>query len=86
MAQAKLNEHMQDTPVYFYDGWNSTFYFKPNEIENGLEDLRGWYLDTKANIDAFLKENAVKNCKLNSPNWINNETYFIFNPWRVWRR
>ena len=60
MAKDKLNEHMQDTPVYFYDGWNSTFYFKPNELENGLEDLHGWYLDTKASADAYRKEKRRK--------------------------
>jgi hypothetical protein len=60
MAQDKLREHMKDIPVYFYDCWNSSYYFKPHEIEVGLEALNNWYLDTKANVDAYLKEKRRK--------------------------
>lgn len=60
MAQDKLKEHMKDIPVYFYDGWNSTYYFKPHELEVGLEALNNWYLDTKANVEVYLKEKRRK--------------------------
>lgn len=60
MARDKLIEHMKDIPVYFYDGWNSTYYFKPHELEVGLEALNNWYLDTKSNVETYLKEKRRK--------------------------
>jgi len=60
MAHEKRRVHMKDVPVYYYDISNSTYYFKPHELEGGLEALHVWYLDNKASADAYLKEKRRK--------------------------
>jgi hypothetical protein len=55
-SNERLYTAMKDVPCYFYDSWNSTWYFKPDELENGLEVLNAWYNSTRAEAAAHLKE------------------------------
>jgi hypothetical protein len=55
-ANKRLREHMKYVPCYFYDDLNTTWYFKPNEIENGLHHMYDWYVATKAESAGYLKE------------------------------
>lgn len=55
-SNERLYAAMKDVPCYFYDGLNSTWYFKPDELENGLEALNAWYNATKAEGASHLKE------------------------------
>lgn len=55
-SNSRLYSAMKDVPCYFFDGMNSTWYFKPDELENGLETLNEWYISTRAEGAAHLKE------------------------------
>jgi hypothetical protein len=35
---------------------NSTFYFLPDECEDGLQKLEAWFVETKSKCDAYLKQ------------------------------
>lgn len=41
---------------FYYDNMNSTFYFLPEELPDGLEKLHDWYVATKAKIEPYLKQ------------------------------
>jgi hypothetical protein len=56
LASERLYAAMKDIPCYFYDSLNSTWYFKPDELENGLEVLNEWYTSTKAEAAEYLKQ------------------------------
>jgi hypothetical protein len=45
-AQKRLYEAMKDVPAYFVDELNSTWYFKPEEVELGLEVINEWFVKT----------------------------------------
>jgi hypothetical protein len=60
VAQKELWEAMKDIPCYYTDVLNSTFYFKPNEIEVGLEALNAWYIKVKESTQDYLKEQKRK--------------------------
>jgi hypothetical protein len=60
LAQKELWEAMKDVPCYYTDILNSTFYFKPNEIEVGLEALNAWYIKVKDSTQDYLKEQKRK--------------------------
>lgn len=51
-----LKEARDNISVHFYDSWNSTFYFLPEELEDGLEKLNQWYIETKAKIEPYVKQ------------------------------
>lgn len=55
-AQKRLYEDMKYVPAWFVDDLNSTWYFKPEELENGLEALNAWYNSIKAEGASHLKE------------------------------
>lgn len=59
-AQKELWEAMKDVQCYYTDTLNSTFYFKPDEIEVGLEALNNWYNQVKAKSTDYLKEQTRK--------------------------
>ena len=59
-SNERLYSAMKDVPCYFYDGLNSTWYFKPDELEFGLETLNNWYLSTKDEAAEYLKETKRK--------------------------
>jgi hypothetical protein len=60
IAQKELWEAMKDVPCYYTDVLNSTFYFKPDEIEVGLEALNNWYVKVKDSTQDYLKEQKRK--------------------------
>jgi hypothetical protein len=60
LAQKELWEAMKDIPCYYTDVLNSTFYFKPDEIEAGLEALNNWYIKVKDSTQDYLKEQKRK--------------------------
>jgi hypothetical protein len=60
LAQKELWEAMKDVPCYYTDVLNSTFYFKPDEIEVGLEALNNWYVKVKDSTQDYLKEQKRK--------------------------
>jgi hypothetical protein len=60
LAQKELWEAMKDVPCYYTDVLNSTFYFKPDEIEAGLEALNSWYVKVKNSTQDYLKEQKRK--------------------------
>ena len=60
VAQKELWEAMKDVPCYYTDILNCTFYFKPNEIEVGLEALNNWYVKVKDSTQDYLKEQKRK--------------------------
>ncbi len=60
IAQKELWEAMKDIACYYTDVLNSTFYFKPDEIEAGLEALNNWYIKVKDSTQDYLKEQKRK--------------------------
>jgi hypothetical protein len=52
----ELHKVIPSISVHFYDVMNSTFYFLPDEAEEGLKKLEQWYVETKGKCDAYLKE------------------------------
>lgn len=60
VAQKELWEAMKDVSCYYTDVLNSTFYFKPDEIEAGLEALNSWYVKVKNSTQDYLKEQKRK--------------------------
>jgi len=60
VAQKELWDAMKDIPCYYTDVLNSTFYFKPDEIEVGLEALNNWYIKVKDSTQEYLKEQKRK--------------------------
>jgi hypothetical protein len=55
-AHSELDKTVGKIKCYFYDDLNSTFYFKPDEVEAGLDAIVEWYNSTKAQADLQLKE------------------------------
>lgn len=55
-GHSSLGDVLKGIKVHFYDSWNSTFYFLPEELEEGLDKLNDWYVDTKAKIEPYLKQ------------------------------
>jgi hypothetical protein len=60
VAQKELWEAMKDVPCYYTDVLNSTFYFKADEIEVGLEALNTWCIKVKDSTQNYLKEQKRK--------------------------
>jgi len=56
MAYKELHDTLPSIKVHFYDVLNSTFYFLPEEAEEGLEKLNNWYLRVKEKSSEFLKQ------------------------------
>jgi hypothetical protein len=57
-----LKDKCKNIKYYFYDISNSTLYFKPEEVEGGLDAIVEWYTKTKSETDSKLKE--IKRNKL----------------------
>lgn len=55
-GHSSLADVVSDIKVHFYDSWNSTFYFLPEELEEGLNKLNDWYIGTKSKIEPYLKQ------------------------------
>lgn len=55
-ASGELGKVVPTIKVHFYDHWNSTFYFLPDEVTEGLQKLSDWFVDTKTKCDAQLKK------------------------------
>jgi len=51
------HEELAKTPikVHFYDSWNTTFYFLPEEAQEGLNLLEKWFVETHSKCDTYLK-------------------------------
>ena len=47
LAHRELDEATKDMLCYYTDYSNTTFYFKPDEIEAGLELLNRWYINVE---------------------------------------
>ena len=54
-SNSKLNEAVSGIKVHFFDNLNSTFYFKFDELEEGLEKLHLWYTEVKSLAHAEFK-------------------------------
>jgi hypothetical protein len=59
-VKCSLYEHMKNVPCYFFDNMNSTYYFKPNEIEVGLDALNDWYNKVKTEVEELRTMYRVK--------------------------
>lgn len=55
-ANRTMHEAMKDVPMFHNDAMNSTFYFEPHQVENGLDSIVAWYNEVKAKGDAILKQ------------------------------
>ena len=55
-ANRTMHEAMQNVPMFHNDILNSTFYFEPHQVENGLDAIVAWYNEVKAKGDAILKQ------------------------------
>lgn len=55
-ANRTMHEAMQNVPMFHNDAMNSTFYFEPHQVENGLDTIVAWYNEVKAKGDAILKQ------------------------------
>lgn len=55
-ANRTMHEAMQNVPMFHNDIMNSTFYFEPHQVENGLDSIVAWYNEVKAKGDAILKQ------------------------------
>lgn len=55
-AHETLADALCGIKVHFYDRMNSTFYFLPEEAEEGLDKLNDWYISTKEKTDSYLKQ------------------------------
>jgi len=55
-ASQELHKAIPSISVHFYDAMNSTFYFLPDEAEEGLKKLEQWYVETKSKCDDYLRE------------------------------
>lgn len=47
LAREELAEATEDMLCYYTDHSNTTFYFKPDEVEEGLELLNSWYINVQ---------------------------------------
>ena len=56
LAEQSLGRLSSEIKCYFYDNLNSTFYFKPDEVEEGLDKIAEWYHEVKSESAAYLKE------------------------------
>lgn len=61
-AHTELEKTIGKIKCYFYDDLNSTFYFKADEVEAGLDAIVEWYNATKVATEIQLKE--IKRKKL----------------------
>ena len=59
-ALAELELTLPDIKVHFYDALNTTFYFLPEEVEEGLEKLNNWYVKTKEKQNVYLRAQKKK--------------------------
>lgn len=55
-ANRTMHEAMQNVPMFHNDIMNSTFYFEPHQVENGLDAIVAWYNEVKAKGDTILKQ------------------------------
>jgi hypothetical protein len=59
-ASTELGLILPDITVHFYDALNTTFYFLPEEVEEGLEKLNNWYVKTKEKQNVYLRAQKKK--------------------------
>jgi hypothetical protein len=55
-AHVELAKVLSSIKVHFYDDMNSTFYFLPSEVDDGLAKLDAWYIETKSKVGGYLKQ------------------------------
>jgi len=55
-ANRTMHEAMKNAPMFHNDAMNSTFYFEPHQVENGLDTIVTWYNEVKAKGDIILKQ------------------------------
>jgi hypothetical protein len=60
LAQTMLWEETKNIKCYYIDPMNTTFYFKPDEIEAGLESLNSWYVSVQDKSEEYLKQQKRK--------------------------
>jgi hypothetical protein len=49
-AQGSLAELITSIKVFYFDFMNTNFYFKPEEVEAGLEALNDWYVTMRGRV------------------------------------
>lgn len=59
-AQQELSKTIPNIKVHFYDVYNTTFYFLPSEVEEGLFKLNEWFISVKSKQDEYLKQKKIK--------------------------
>lgn len=60
----ELTKVLPEIKVHFYDHWNSTFYFLPEEARDGLDKLEQWYISTKEKTQEYLKNKRLEELRL----------------------
>jgi hypothetical protein len=58
-TNASINELAKVVNCYYYDELNSSFYFLPEQLENGLKFINDWYVKTKGSIEGILKQKKI---------------------------
>lgn len=54
-----LSDVENDTPIFFFDSTNSTFYATDEQIEGLLETLHSWYTKAKKENDSRIKQERI---------------------------
>lgn len=55
-----LEKIKEKVKVFFYDEVNSTYYVEDEHIEQFLEEVNKWYLETKKQVNKYRNEQEIK--------------------------
>lgn len=55
-----LEKIKEKVKVFFYDEVNSTYYVEDKHIEQFLEEVNKWYLETKKQVNKYRNEQEIK--------------------------
>lgn len=58
-TNSSINKLATEVECYYYDNFNSSFYFLPEQLEAGLDKINDWYVTTKGSIDDILKQKKI---------------------------
>jgi hypothetical protein len=59
-TNASVNKLATEIECYYYDDLNSSFYFLPEQLEDGLDKINDWYVATKGSIEGILKQKKIE--------------------------
>ena len=55
-----LEKILEKSNVFFFDGWNTTFYIEDEHIEEFLEALNAWYVEALAQLNQHRKDEEIR--------------------------